>query len=76
MKNKLTKLISVILILSLAWQGASYARPDALNSLRTISFNERVRANALPGSRQEGEDKAKERLLQLDVRKSDFYFNL
>jgi len=76
MKNKLTKLISVILILSLAWQGASYAQPELTYSLRVVAFDEREIARALPGSRQEGEDKAKERLLQLDVRKSDFYFNL
>ena len=72
MKNKLTKLISVILIACIAQQGVVYAQPDAYYCLRTVAFDER-NGGVLPGPREEGIRRQKERLANLDCRTDDLY---
>jgi len=41
MKHKLIKLISIILIASLAWQNIAWACPNGFCSLRAVAFGER-----------------------------------
>ena len=40
-KHKLIKLISIILIVSLAWQSVAWACPNGFYSLRAVAFEER-----------------------------------